>query len=165
MLFRSVLKINTKFAGFVEKTFIEPNSPPEYYVYYKFSKKDTNRIGRYEGEFLFKNDEGSLVLPIREKLFITIKDSYLEDDLDYNECYTGKFQCCVIGPPGPILPLELSLLAQYYPGSIVADYTFLSNQGVDSQTKISFTNTLGVITGSPISITTGVTIKIGRAHV
>ena len=24
---------------------------PEYYIYYKFKSKDTNRVGRYEGEF------------------------------------------------------------------------------------------------------------------
>jgi hypothetical protein len=36
------VKINTSFAGFVEKTFVEPNATPEYYLYYRFSKKDTN---------------------------------------------------------------------------------------------------------------------------
>ncbi len=35
------MKINTKFAGFVEKTFDDPNAKPEYYVYYKFSKNAT----------------------------------------------------------------------------------------------------------------------------
>ena len=93
------VKINTSFAGFVEKTFIEPNSTPEYYLYYRFSKKDTNRVGRFEGQFLLKNPAGTLVLPIREKLIINVKDSIFEDELDYSECFVGKYECCIIGPP------------------------------------------------------------------
>ena len=98
------VKINTSFAGFVEKTFVEPNSTPEYYLYYRFSKKDTNRVGRFEGQFLLRNESGTLVLPIREKLIIHIKDSLFEDDLDYNECFVGRYECCIIGPPSFVTP-------------------------------------------------------------
>jgi len=94
-----ILKINSAFAGFVEKEFDDPNTPSEYYLYYRFSKSDTNRPGRYEGQFLFRNDSGTLVLPIREKLYITIKESNFDDDLDYESCWVGKYQCCIIAPP------------------------------------------------------------------
>jgi hypothetical protein len=98
------VKINTSFAGFVEKTFVEPNATPEYYLYYRFSKKDTNKVGRFEGQFLLRNESGTLVLPIREKLIIHIKDSLFEDDLDYNECFVGRYECCIIGPPSFVTP-------------------------------------------------------------
>ena len=98
------VKINTSFAGFVEKTFVEPNATPEYYLYYRFSKRDTNKVGRFEGQFLLRNESGTLVLPIREKLIIHIKDSLFEDDLDYNECFVGKYECCIIGPPSFVTP-------------------------------------------------------------
>jgi len=52
---------------------------PEYYIYYQFKKRDTNQIGRYQGQFLIKNDEGDLILPIREELFINIQDSFISD--------------------------------------------------------------------------------------
>jgi hypothetical protein len=45
---------------------------PEYYIYYQFSSNGTNKVGRYKGEFLIKNDEGNLILPLREELFINI---------------------------------------------------------------------------------------------
>jgi hypothetical protein len=93
------LKINTAFAGFVEKIFDDPNASPEYYLYYRFTKQNTSKPGRYEGQFVIKNDNGTLVLPIREKLNIIIKDSLLDDDLDYSECFVGKYECCIIGPP------------------------------------------------------------------
>jgi len=157
-----VMKINTKFAGYVEKEFIEPNSPPEYYIYYKFTKRETNKVGKYEGQFLLKNEIGTLVLPIREKLNITIKDSNLEDDLDYNECFVGQFQCCVIGPPGPNTPYEFELNANYSPGSVIADYTLTASKPVDATTTVLFENILVTYTGESITISTGITINRGQ---
>jgi hypothetical protein len=69
-------KIHLEPAGFVEKTQIEPNAKTEYYIYYKFPKKYTSKVGRYEGEFVLKNTDGTLILPIREKLYINIKIVY-----------------------------------------------------------------------------------------
>jgi hypothetical protein len=47
-------------------------APPEYYVCVELTKDHTRRTGRYKGEFLFRNDEGNLILPIREELFINV---------------------------------------------------------------------------------------------
>lgn len=73
-------KISSKLAGFVSKTFDDPNTPTEYYIYYQFNKKDTSKVGRYEGQFLLKNEQGDLIVPIREKLFITVQDSFVSDN-------------------------------------------------------------------------------------
>lgn len=71
-------KILNSEAGFVEKIFIEPNNTnPEYYLYYKFSSNETNLPGRFEGQFLLKTPSGALILPIREKLYINVLDSYI----------------------------------------------------------------------------------------
>ena len=94
-------KISTRPCGFVEKILIEPNATPEYYIYYQFTQRDTNRPGRYYGQFLFRNDQGTLVLPIRDELFINIQESFIADDLPYDSCYVVDFPCCV--EPGPIL--------------------------------------------------------------
>jgi hypothetical protein len=218
------VKINTSFAGFVEKTFVEPNASPEYYLYYRFSKKDTNKVGRFEGQFLLRNESGTLVLPIREKLIIHIKDSLFEDDLDYNECFVGKYECCIIGPPSYQTPtpsvtstmtpsisvtptitqtifttetptqtptksltptptttitntvtstvtitpsstdttISLLLDAFYEPGSVVANYNLTASRNISEDVTMLFTNVLGTITGSPITIVTGVTITNGN---
>jgi len=87
-------KITTRPAGFVEKVFIEPNASPEYYIYYQFTPRDTNKVGRYEGQFLLKNTDGTLILPIREQLFINVQESYIADDLGYESCYVIDFPCC-----------------------------------------------------------------------
>jgi hypothetical protein len=52
---------------------------PEYYIYFKFSARDTNTPGRYSGQFLIKNDEGNLILPIREELYINIQPSFISE--------------------------------------------------------------------------------------
>ena len=52
---------------------------PEYYIYFKFTSRDTNTPGRYEGQFLIKNDEGNLILPIREELYINVQPSFISE--------------------------------------------------------------------------------------
>ena len=49
----------------------------EYYIGYKFNKKDTSKPGCYRGEFKidFLDENCSLIVPIREDLFINVLDS------------------------------------------------------------------------------------------
>lgn len=91
-------KISSRPAGFVEKTFVDLNAGPEYYIYYQFTPRDTNRIGRYAGQFMLRNSDGVLILPIREELFINVQDSFIADDLVYDSCYVSTFPCCINGP-------------------------------------------------------------------
>jgi len=66
----------------------------QYYVYYQFQNTDTNKEGRFEGEFILKNDDGTIVLPLGEKLFINVSDSFIIDDIGYSSCYVIEFPCC-----------------------------------------------------------------------
>ena len=72
------LKIINKKAGFTNKIFVEPNAKHEYYLYYKFNILDTNKIGRYEASFTLISDIGTLVLPIKEKLYINIVENHIK---------------------------------------------------------------------------------------
>jgi len=126
------IKINLSPAGFINKIFDDPNTPPEYYIYYRFSKKDTNKIGKYEGQFLLKNEEGTLILPIREPLYINIFESSISD----------------IEQETNIITLE----SYYDQGSIIAEYTLSLKYPVASDLIFSFKNTLGVLYGDPIEI-------------
>jgi len=57
----------------------EPGAPPAYYIYFKFTEMDTDTPGRYQGQFLIKNDTGNLILPLREQLYINIEDSFIAE--------------------------------------------------------------------------------------
>lgn len=54
-------------------------SDPEYYVYFKFTARDSDTPGRYEGQFLIKSEEGNLILPIRESLYINVQESFISE--------------------------------------------------------------------------------------
>lgn len=51
----------------------------EYYIYFKFTKRDTDTPGRYQGQFLIKNIDGDLIVPIREELYINVQDSFISE--------------------------------------------------------------------------------------
>jgi len=41
-------------------------------IYYKWTQKDTNKKGRYKGQFSIILEDGELIAPIREDLYINI---------------------------------------------------------------------------------------------
>lgn len=72
-----IQKIVSSPASIVPLISNEPGAPVEYYIYYQFKSRDTNKVGRFIGQFLIKNDEGNLILPLREELYINIQDSFI----------------------------------------------------------------------------------------
>jgi hypothetical protein len=73
----------------------------QYYIYYQFQNTDTSKEGRFSGEFILKNNDGILVVPLGEQLFINVTDSFIIDDINYSSCYVIDFPCCF--NPSPIL--------------------------------------------------------------
>ena len=53
---------------------------PEYYVYYDFRKTDTKKEGRFIGEFKIINFQGTIILPVRETLYINVLSSFADSD-------------------------------------------------------------------------------------
>lgn len=54
----------------------------EYYIIYKWGENDTKKEGRYEAQFdlTFSDDNSKLIVPIREKLYINILDSFVKSN-------------------------------------------------------------------------------------
>jgi hypothetical protein len=38
---------------------------------------DTNKVGRYEGEFTLISEDGTLVIPIKDKLYINVIENFI----------------------------------------------------------------------------------------
>jgi hypothetical protein len=55
----------------------------EYYIGYKFDTKDTNTPGRYKAEFKidFLDDGCSLIVPIRDDLYVNVSDSFTKSKI------------------------------------------------------------------------------------
>jgi len=66
----------------------------EYFTYYQFKKNQTKKVGRFSAEFMIKNTDGILHLPITDKIFINIIDSFAIDDVTFNSNYEMDFPCC-----------------------------------------------------------------------
>ena len=73
-----VYKIANADAYLVAKETVEPTPIIEYYIYYQFKKRETNTPGIYKGEFLIRNENGDLILPLREELTIIVLDSFIK---------------------------------------------------------------------------------------
>ena len=65
-------KIVMNNAFITEKLLDNHDAPTEYYIYYKWTLRDTRRKGRFIGEFSIINSMGELIAPIRENLYINI---------------------------------------------------------------------------------------------
>lgn len=63
-------------------------------IYYKFSKKNTIKTGRYSGEFSITTSQGKNILPIKEKLYVNVLDSFSNSEF----CCKGS----VAPQPAPI---------------------------------------------------------------
>lgn len=68
-----VKRIAKKLTGIQQ---VEPENcvGPEFYLIYQFTQRDTSVAGRYVGQFEieFLDGSGTLIVPIREELFINI---------------------------------------------------------------------------------------------
>ena len=64
---------------YIVSLILADGAPTEYYIYYRFTSRDTNTPGRYTGQFLIKNADGNLIMPIREDLYINIEDSFISE--------------------------------------------------------------------------------------
>jgi hypothetical protein len=64
---------------YIVSLILADGAPTEYYIYYRFTSRDTNTPGRYTGQFLVKNNDGNLIMPIREDLYINIEDSFISE--------------------------------------------------------------------------------------
>jgi hypothetical protein len=162
------------------------SNPPAYYVVYQFTKNVTKKSGSYIGEFkIVQNTSEVTILPLREKLYINILESFVDTDTC---CKPNRGERIIIKPsqtpkfsvtptstltPTPTLTptltptptfgtITIDLEGQYSPGSINALYRATANRTLDSDVEIFFFNTLGVNIGTPITISGSVIINSGN---
>jgi surface protein len=117
-------------------------------------------------------------LPTCLEYFVTDDGFYLITE-DGNFIVTENDPCCfdnLLDENGDIMITEngqylifdngncitLTLDAYYNPGSVVIDYVLLSSSIAPDEVSVSFTNTLGVLSGSPIEVKSSVTLLSGN---
>lgn len=73
-----IYKILNRSGSIVSVQNLDATSPVEYYIFYRWRGVDTNKVGRFQGEFsIYLNDDcAELIVPIRDELYINISDSF-----------------------------------------------------------------------------------------
>ena len=133
-----------------------------YFLNYQFTNKDTFKTGRYEVQISVATENGVIILPLQEKFYVNILDSFTADNSSFLDVYSLNLPCCGFQETFNIG--GLSLEAYYYSGSVIADYILTSTQSFSQDIRVNFTNVLGVISGDSIEIITGVTISSGQTR-
>ena len=131
-----------------------------YYLNYQFTNKDTKKIGRYEVQVSIPSENGVTVLPLMDKYFVNVLESFSIKNIPFSDLYSASLPCCGFQETFNIQGLTLDVY--YYSGSIIVDYILNSTQTFDQNIRVNFINTLEVISGSSIQITTGVTLNSGE---
>lgn len=74
------VKIGNKPAICILKNEYNGCEDEEYYLAYQFTKKDTSKPGTYVGDFKinFLDGSGTLIVPIREELYIHVLDGSIK---------------------------------------------------------------------------------------
>ena len=58
------------------------------------TKRETGKEGRYAAEFTLRNSDGVIYLPINDKLYINVTESFSLDDSEFVDNYTVDYSCC-----------------------------------------------------------------------
>lgn len=66
-----------------------------YYVNYQFTNKETKVFGNYVAQISAINEEGTIVLPLNDKINISILESFSLDYQNYSNNYIIERPCCV----------------------------------------------------------------------
>jgi hypothetical protein len=69
-------------------------SEDEIYITYQFKNKDTKNTGKFSVEFELLSSQGVVSLPLSEKLYVNVIDSFIVNDLSYTDSYVISFSCC-----------------------------------------------------------------------
>lgn len=146
----NIPRITTRPAGLMSKLAPSTASTSDYYVYYQFTPFDTKKVGRYKGQFLFRDDTGILILPLNEEIYINVTDSFVLDDMEFQSCYVVDYPCCSGFIPTPPVP----------PGPTTTSTTFSPSTTTSTTTPITTTTSTAI---PCVVCTSGVTLpQVGQ---
>jgi len=91
-----------------------------YYLNYNLTNRETNSIGRYLVQISIQNTTGTIVLPLKEKIYISVLESFSLDYQTYFSNYVIERPCCN---------------NEYTPEIVVCDIDIVSEIGFDLITE------------------------------
>ena len=65
-----------------------------YFLNYQFTNRETNLSGRYSVQISAQNTDGVIVLPLKEKVYVSVLESFSLDYTPYSNNYIIDRPCC-----------------------------------------------------------------------
>lgn len=65
-----------------------------YFLNYQFTNRETNLSGRYSVQISAQDTDGVIVLPLKEKVYVSILESFSLDYIPYSNNYIIDRPCC-----------------------------------------------------------------------
>ena len=121
-------KISSKSGSVISK--VNNEGETEYYAYYQFTTRETSKEGRFSAEFVITNSDGVIYLPINDKLYINVTESFSLDDSEFVDNYTVDYSCC----PETVRPDEIIKYLSNQDG-----VRLVANQGFSANTQYIIT--------------------------
>lgn len=64
------------------------------YIYIQFKNKDTKKVGKYQIKLYYQDSTGTVMLPLKEEVYVMILDSFIINNLEYSSEYVLNNPCC-----------------------------------------------------------------------
>lgn len=90
----NVPKIIRSLADYIITTSPNGSGEDEIYITYQFKSRDTKYTGKFSVDFELLSGQGIVSLPLSEKLYVNVMDSFIVNNLSYTDSYVISFPCC-----------------------------------------------------------------------
>jgi hypothetical protein len=99
-----------------------------YYLNYNLTNRETNSIGRYLVQISIQNTTGTIVLPLKEKIYISVLESFSLDYQTYFSNYVIERPCCNNEYTPEIVVCDIDIVTEIGFDLITEDGLFITGE-------------------------------------
>jgi hypothetical protein len=99
-----------------------------YYLNYNLTNRETNSIGRYLVQISIQDSMGTIVLPLKEKIYISVLESFSLDYQTYFSNYVIERPCCNNEYTPEIVVCDIDIVTEIGFDLITEDGLFITSE-------------------------------------
>jgi hypothetical protein len=99
-----------------------------YYLNYNLTNRETNSIGRYLVQISIQDSTGTIVLPLKEKIYISVLESFSLDYQTYFSNYVIERPCCNNEYTPEIVVCDIDIVTEIGFDLITEDGLFITSE-------------------------------------
>ena len=99
-----------------------------YFLNYQFTNRETNLSGRYSVQISAQDTDGVIVLPLKEKVYVSVLESFSLDYTPYSNNYIIDRPCCDNNYPPDVIDCNVYVVSELGFDLITEDGLFLTNE-------------------------------------